>query len=280
MRAWPIAVSGAMKLGFLSGLAAFVLSGCAAAFLQTDDFPAKLDRGCPDQASCRRLVDEASARVARCQDNTVGYVRCADARADLEIARGYWDEKERERVDELNRQAALDFKKQREAQEAERLAAEQHRRDMERVAIEERQEAHRARIAEQAAAHERELEPLRLLGKPGRQAELRACHDSSSSCQGLLERLLEVAEDDPEKSALVHLDQDLRVRAVRAATEPSYSGSSHSRSGSSSRSASTHDSASSGGLLCRDGTLSPTCSCAGSHRGCCSHHGGVAGCAD
>jgi hypothetical protein len=32
------------------------------------------------------------------------------------------------------------------------------------------------------------------------------------------------------------------------------------------------------GLLCCDGTLSPSCSCGGSHRGCCSHHGGVCGC--
>jgi hypothetical protein len=31
-------------------------------------------------------------------------------------------------------------------------------------------------------------------------------------------------------------------------------------------------------LRCRDGTLSPTCTCGGSRRGCCSHHGGVAGC--
>lgn len=31
-------------------------------------------------------------------------------------------------------------------------------------------------------------------------------------------------------------------------------------------------------LLCRDGTLSPSCVCGGSRRGCCSWHGGVAGC--
>ena len=31
-------------------------------------------------------------------------------------------------------------------------------------------------------------------------------------------------------------------------------------------------------LKCCDGSLSPTCSCSGSHRGCCSHHGGVCGC--
>lgn len=31
-------------------------------------------------------------------------------------------------------------------------------------------------------------------------------------------------------------------------------------------------------LLCRDGTLSPSCTCGGRRRGCCSHHHGVAGC--
>lgn len=31
-------------------------------------------------------------------------------------------------------------------------------------------------------------------------------------------------------------------------------------------------------LRCNDGTLSPTCTCGGPRRGCCSHHGGVAGC--
>lgn len=31
-------------------------------------------------------------------------------------------------------------------------------------------------------------------------------------------------------------------------------------------------------LMCCDGTPSPSCSCYGSHRGCCSHHGGVCGC--
>ena len=31
-------------------------------------------------------------------------------------------------------------------------------------------------------------------------------------------------------------------------------------------------------LVCRDGSYSPTCTCGGSRRGCCSHHGGVRGC--
>lgn len=32
-------------------------------------------------------------------------------------------------------------------------------------------------------------------------------------------------------------------------------------------------------LMCNDGTESPTCTCGGPHRGCCSHHGGIDGCA-
>jgi len=32
-------------------------------------------------------------------------------------------------------------------------------------------------------------------------------------------------------------------------------------------------------LVCNDGELSPTCTCLGNHRGCCSHHGGIRGCA-
>jgi hypothetical protein len=32
-------------------------------------------------------------------------------------------------------------------------------------------------------------------------------------------------------------------------------------------------------LRCCDGTLSPSCVCGGSHRGCCSHHHGICGCA-
>lgn len=31
-------------------------------------------------------------------------------------------------------------------------------------------------------------------------------------------------------------------------------------------------------MYCRDGSISPPCSCAGPHRGCCSHHGGIAAC--
>jgi hypothetical protein len=33
-------------------------------------------------------------------------------------------------------------------------------------------------------------------------------------------------------------------------------------------------------VRCCDGSLSPSCLCNGSHRGCCSHHGGICGCED
>src|SRR5690606_9864600 len=74
-------VTGWLGLGLIS-------AGCAAAFGQTDGFPRKLEVGCGDEPSCQQLVTEANARVSRCQPNTVGYIRCDDARADLQIAQG------------------------------------------------------------------------------------------------------------------------------------------------------------------------------------------------
>jgi putative addiction module CopG family antidote len=47
-----------------STLWALTLSGCAALFLQTDDFPQKLDRGCQSEAACQELVGEAQERVS------------------------------------------------------------------------------------------------------------------------------------------------------------------------------------------------------------------------
>jgi hypothetical protein len=69
--------------------------------------------------------------------------------------------------------------------------------------------------------------------------------------------LLEGAEPSPEIKGL----RKARDRAAKAVTSEYQADLSTDR-----------------GLLCRDGTVSPTCSCGGSHRGCCSHHGGVAGC--
>jgi hypothetical protein len=62
-------------------------SGCASALLQNDGFGEQLNAGCSTRDDCLRLEREAEARTHGCKENTIGYVRCADARADLETAR-------------------------------------------------------------------------------------------------------------------------------------------------------------------------------------------------
>ena len=62
--------------------------------------------------------------------------------------------------------------------------------------------------------------------------------------------------------AYVEFDEPAPIPTARAAPSGSSSGS---RDGS---------------LRCCDETLSPSCGCSGSHRGCCSHHHGVCGCAN
>lgn len=61
-------------------------SGCSNVLLQNDGFSAKLEAGCQDEASCRRLQVEAEQRVLKCKDNTIGYVPCDEARADKLMA--------------------------------------------------------------------------------------------------------------------------------------------------------------------------------------------------
>ena len=83
------AVAGAMSL-----------LGCSKVFLQDDGFEPKVKAGCATEDSCRRLQTEAAQRILRCQENAIGYVRCADARADKLLADSYvahYDEAQREK---------------------------------------------------------------------------------------------------------------------------------------------------------------------------------------
>lgn len=238
-------------------------AGCATMALQTDDFPERLGKGCLDVAKCELLVADAQARVARCQPNTIGYIRCSDARADLQVASTLLDQRRREvetrervareAVARADLQAQQANYERRHKEEAEATRREfEHRQQMETAAIAERTERdllERERREKDEAA---ELERLRLLGRAGRDRELRDCYrEAGGLCRALLVKLLEVADNDAEKRALVALDQKLAD-----APAPESGG---------------------GSLRCCDGSTSG-CSCGGSHRGCCSHHGGVCGC--
>jgi hypothetical protein len=259
----------------LCGLPALLLVACAEAFGQTDGFPEQLKAGCNTEDQCKQLVAQARARQARCRDNTIGYVRCSDAQADHEIATALLqrkvDAREKVEADQLAHQRELqneEEKARRDERYNEQKAAEEAELKRRDDAVAEVKAEHDAKVAKAAKVVADQQERLRLLGPDGRAVELKQClHDSTEGCDAVLMALMAVADSDAEKAGLVKLDQKLRGELQRkqdqfAATAPHGSGSS---------------SGGGGDLYCGDGSVSG-CACSGSHRGCCSHHGGVAGC--
>ncbi|MCC7542409.1 MAG: hypothetical protein IT379_39690 [Deltaproteobacteria bacterium] len=77
------------------------------------------------------------------------------------------------------------------------------------------------------------------------------------------------ARSAPRRQAPVEAQQDERATLRRETRAAARQESQRSRS-----------SRADAPLLCRDGTLSPTCTCGGPRRGCCSWHRGVAGCSE
>jgi hypothetical protein len=74
------------KLGFVLAIASVCASGCATLAMQDDGFRDELARGCRTEQQCQALAERAAERRRSCKDNTIGYVRCDDAAADLRQA--------------------------------------------------------------------------------------------------------------------------------------------------------------------------------------------------
>lgn len=276
-----------MKRIWQSSLAvAFVTFGCGrGVFLQDDGFSERLPGECSERWECTALLEEARRREATCEPNTVGRVRCDEARADLnavERMKQRFDEREAEN----ERVAAERQLKQAELEEAERASAEEEalREEQAMLVLEQR------RVEE--AAREARLGFYRPMTLDLRRQRLLRCHQDgtevrqdlgvSRDCDTLLVDLLAVAQSDEEKQLLVRANEEA-IEAVRKAKDAAQEReearrNAPRRSTSSASSSSGSPSGGSGRLLCCDGSLSPSCTCGGSRRGCCSHHGGVCGC--
>jgi hypothetical protein len=121
-------------------------------------------------------------------------------------------------------------------------------------------EAVAAWVAYAAVAPEVEPEPARVLEvRQAQERDLALLAKQTAATQSRVE-----AEG---RRAAAQIEKEERKRLATEARE-------QRRQEAAERRAARH----SGGLMCNDGTMSPSCSCGGSHRGCCSHHGGVAGC--
>lgn len=238
-------------------LALLPLAACSpAVFGQTDGFPAELSRGCSTTTECSALWYKAHQREADCLPNTIGYIRCDDAERDAMKA---WHMLQDRKQADYSRKLA-------EQQDSYRRREDERRAREEATATEERAaaQAERERVlaeklaAEEAAAkaaavqEDADLERYKAMDARGRAAELRRCHAELEDCERLM-RLLRLCTDDREQAQLAQLHRTLTL------------GSSQQRPSAERW------------LVCRDGSSSG-CPCGGSHRGCCSHHGGVSGC--
>lgn len=266
--------------------------GCGrGVFLQDDGFSASMPEECGSRWECVALLEEARRREATCEENTIGKVRCDEARADLhavERMKQRFDERERERLELV---AERERAKAEQEEESRARAEEEQERD------EERRRALEAQRAEQAAEKAR-LDVYRFMTLPLRIKRLVRCREDggelrrdlgvSRDCDTLLVDLLAVTEDDGDKQALVRANEETidaarkarEAAAKREAAKPDertkpYSGGSSASSNAPGAGTSSSDG---GRLLCCDGSLSPSCTCSGPRRGCCSHHGGVCGC--
>jgi hypothetical protein len=200
------------------------LFGCAGA-MQDDGFRARVARGCDSVEHCERLAADAEIRAQTCRPNTIGYVRCSDAQTDiinarvlLQGARDQRTQRQQARVEQQRKEkerAEAVEKRTRDREEAERLRVESEKRARAEREVQAR-ETEKALLTEEA-----EAERLKLLGRAGRDRELRLCYKAAKeSCRSLLQALLGVADSDSEKRALVSLDQQLAGRALDAGPRP------------------------------------------------------------
>lgn len=170
----------------------------------------------------------------------------------------------------------------------EREAADQKRREAEEGERRAREAAQAARLAEQQradAAKEADM-ALRQAETSAAKGQWEVAEDQLQRADRALSSLRDLhAENgvlDPlhKRASVVRgritpgLDQIRKVREAQAAAE-------ERRRAAQEAAAAARQAAverqSSRVLMCNDGTVSG-CPCAGSHRGCCSHHHGVAGC--
>jgi hypothetical protein len=259
-----------------------LLLACGPALPLDDGFAATIPRECVTKPQCDALFTAARARVYSCDDNAKGKLRCSDANADLHQVLSL-----RARFDEQERLALIE---KEEDELFQQQAAEAHRqRELDRLAKEEAARQQAAALALAAELEEQRLVYYQVMPLEVKKQRLLKCRQNNEEirddlslrrgCDALLIDLLSVTADSSEKAVLSGwnegLEAQIAAQRLKDAQAEEYREQQRMRPQSSSES-------SSGGerLQCCDGSLSPSCSCAGSHRGCCSHHGGVCGCAD
>ena len=230
-----------------------LLTGCAAAFGQTDTFPEKLQQGCKTEQECQRLVTEADARVSRCKDNTIGYIRCSDAQADQKIAIGYL--REHQQKHESEEKKRLDDRHQRQVDEAERQrVARQSAKDQEAADRQSRVDERKSEAASVWKAIETD--------KCSKQGDV-------ATCAALEEYSNAYSDQSHASEARVFARMGREISRQRA--------ESHEASTEAATPRAAQTSSKPKHAKCCDNSIDEKCACSGG-AGCCFQRGGVCGC--
>jgi hypothetical protein len=271
-----------------------ILAACGPTFWGQDDgFRAKIANGCGTEEACEELKIDARRRVASCQPNAIGYVRCEDASADLQ------------QIDEQLQQ----FTQRRQDREVARRRAELQATEL--AAARQRWLAHAVERCDTSSntdpcntATEGIDEDTRVECFSQCQAKFDALRQTwyERGFSDCVTRLVDSSGSEPPDCRFQHTDAQLEARRVECAAsckeeasklfalEPTPAASPAAADppppapavrvqAAPAKAWSPVGSTKGDGtaLLCCDGTLSPTCACPG-HQGCCSHHHGVCGC--
>ncbi|MFO0590321.1 MAG: hypothetical protein U0441_22455 [Polyangiaceae bacterium] len=178
------------------------------------------------------------------------------------------------------RESAARKRHEEEAAAERARAAEQHEKDLADSRARTQLDAEESLRKAEAFAAQRRWEDAEqeLRGADKAVSSLRDLHASSDVLEPLEKRITALRTriapglEQARKLREAQEAAEERRRAAQAAAEE------RRRAAQEAAAAAREAASESSGLLyCRDGSVSG-CACAGSHRGCCSHHGGVAGC--
>lgn len=243
-----------------------VLTWAVAGCTRRPAVAAKLDEGCTTPSDCEALLEEARADLEGCMERpTIGYVTCSAARAAVTRATGM-----------LNRAKAAERESREARAEAERRARQKEAEAEEVLRAEQRDvDLADAWTSLDLAACSRDLVAERCDELAAFAREFQGSEEATLAQQALQVGRATIFEREQKRlqeqlEAARAADEAARAEEERQARARSTSqGQSQTAAPASDRTRY---------LLCRDGTTSPSCVCGGPRRGCCSRHGGVAGC--
>lgn len=258
-----------MKTSRLSLLALLAPLACGASF-QSDGFAQKLRRGCADANACEALHLEGEERRRRCFEQEDDPLACEEVERQAKVARSFWLQKTVGTRHEAAEEKEAAFREGDRREAARQLEAGQR---FETWRIE--RDIERRRAAEAASREAATAEASALEASERRKTAEASALEATEQRKAAEARALEATE---QRKAAEAAEAEARNREAQERRKAAEVEAAKTEAPEKAPEDPLAEEAAPRGILCRDGTLSPSCVCGGPLRGCCSHHGGVASC--